>query len=172
VAPIALPSADEEVPVGQNCTITGWGIIDEHDYDYYYGSNFSSILQKAKVPVIDNLYCRELYKRERLFYKIFPDQLCAGFEKEGAADTCDGESGGPLACNSSTGISVLQEIVSFGGDAAEVTCARANQPGVYTRVASFVTWIKKSTSIAIIKLIIFLINAKTLSNRGRRPFLM
>lgn len=51
-------------------------------------------------------------------------------------DTCQGDSGGPVYC-SEQGKNHICGIVSYG-----MECARPNTPGVYTRVAHYVDWIK------------------------------
>lgn len=65
-------------------------------------------------------------------------QICAGFP-EGGADSCQGDSGGPFICQSVSNASeyYLAGIVSHGEG-----CARAHEPGVYSRVALFVDWIE------------------------------
>lgn len=76
--------------------------------------------------------CQRLYRRE---YSV-PEMLCAG-HMSGGRDTCQGDSGGPLA-QRSNGQYVLIGITSFGRG-----CARANTPGVYTRVSNYVDWIQE-----------------------------
>ena len=61
--------------------------------------------------------------------------LCAG-EEDGGKDACNGDSGGPLLQKMSDGTLVQVGIVSFGSG-----CARANRPGIYTRVSTFADWI-------------------------------
>lgn len=69
-------------------------------------------------------------------------QLCAGkgpaFGQKSGGDSCQGDSGGPLFL-SDGGKSELVGIVSWG-----VGCGRSGYPGVYTRVASYVPWIKNN----------------------------
>jgi hypothetical protein len=62
--------------------------------------------------------------------------ICAG-ETFGTRDACQGDSGGPLVCKSTTNSWILTGVVSHGQG-----CARANEPGVYTRVSMYIDWIK------------------------------
>lgn len=70
--------------------------------------------------------------------------FCAGHLNGTRGDSCKGDSGGPLAIDSSLTARfddhrwVLAGIVSWG-DADG--CGKVGKYGVYTRVSSFVTWI-------------------------------
>jgi hypothetical protein len=61
--------------------------------------------------------------------------LCAG-EPAGGVDTCQGDSGGPLVVDAGTDPKVAG-ITSFGNG-----CALPDFPGVYTRVSTYVSWIR------------------------------
>ena len=63
--------------------------------------------------------------------------LCAGYY-HGGKDSCSGDSGGALQCRVPGGRWKLTGIVSFGD-----ICGMARRPGVYTRVAKLIDWIKK-----------------------------
>lgn len=82
------------------------------------------------VPIIAR--CKHRQDREG-------EEICAG-EKGGGRDACQGDSGGPLFCRSVSNSSewYLAGVVSHGEG-----CARADEPGVYTRVALFLDWINE-----------------------------
>lgn len=61
--------------------------------------------------------------------------ICAGW-KEGDHDSCQRDSGGPLVVLDAGGCPVVVGLTSFGHG-----CARANHPGVYTRVSGYRDWI-------------------------------
>lgn len=66
------------------------------------------------------------------FDKVSAEQICATGLKDSGADSCYGDSGGPLLDAKGK----LYGIVSWG-----VSCGRNGLPGVYTRVADFEDWI-------------------------------
>jgi secreted trypsin-like serine protease len=76
---------------------------------------------------------------KKLMDNINPDtNLCFGGDDKGGFGTCTGDSGGPLQCQSSDGKWYQIGIISWG-----ISCARANIPDVYTRVAYFYDWIEE-----------------------------
>uniref|UniRef100_A0A182SUU6 Peptidase S1 domain-containing protein n=1 Tax=Anopheles maculatus TaxID=74869 RepID=A0A182SUU6_9DIPT len=144
IKPICLPTND---PVrsadftGYNPFIAGWGRTKETGFE-------AKVLQELQIPILENEECSQLYKKIRKLFskKQFNDAvLCAGF-LEGGKDSCQGDSGGPLMLpylvNKKFHYFQIG-IVSYG-----VGCARAELPGVYTRVATFVDWIVEQTSKA------------------------
>lgn len=88
-------------------------------------------MHEVSVPIIGR--CKHRQDREG-------EEICAG-EKDGGRDACQGDSGGPLFCRSVSNSSewYLAGVVSHGEG-----CARADEPGVYTRVALFLDWINEN----------------------------
>lgn len=62
-------------------------------------------------------------------------EICAGLPR-GGVDSCQGDSGGPLV-EWFAGRPVLVGVVSEGNG-----CARPGYPGIYTRISSYVNWIR------------------------------
>ncbi|MFS8038938.1 serine protease [Xanthobacter sp. AM11] len=69
---------------------------------------------------------------------VTPQMFCAGAAVDGV-DTCQGDSGGPILSQKGDGPLVQVGIVSFG-----LGCGHAEFPGVYTRLALYIDWIKAS----------------------------
>lgn len=152
VKPICLPAPHHMTFVGASdwrfgprpgslCTVVGWGAVRESGTDRTQAltifdatnSNFllsisADQLHEVNVPILET--CN--HRRD-----VEGDEICAGYPK-GGRDACQGDSGGPFMCRSEWNASqyYLAGIVSHGEG-----CARASEPGVYTRVALFVNWI-------------------------------
>ena len=128
--PICLPTNDEDDFVGASAFATGWGRISND-------GQRSNILKEVELPIISNEECMSMYQLSGRFEWI-PKTifLCSGTSK-GGKDACDGDSGGPLVIESTEGKFELVGITSWGKG-----CGEPNQPGVYTRVSSFLSWIE------------------------------
>ncbi|XP_047106726.1 trypsin-1-like [Schistocerca piceifrons] len=125
VAPIALQN--DTPPVGSICTITGWGYVEQ---DEYYV--LPAILQAVDLPLILTKECAEMYvDYDNPDNEVREDNICAGLE-EGGKDSCNGDSGGPMACGG-----LLTGLVSWGHD----ICGIPGYPGVYTSVPYYADWI-------------------------------
>ncbi|XP_023603736.1 mastin-like [Myotis lucifugus] len=128
---VPLPPASLRVPERKMCWVSGWG--------------YSSLgaprlwpyqLQEVMVPIVGNEVCNQRYQNSstNTGQIIKDDMLCAGSEGQ---DSCQGDSGGPLVC-SWEGTWVQVGIVSWGN-----SCGHHDFPGVYARVMSFISWIRK-----------------------------
>ncbi|XP_063597271.1 serine protease nudel-like isoform X4 [Penaeus indicus] len=105
------------------CTVAGWGTQIEGEIQ-----SKSDTMMEVDVPILGScLNSFPGYSDESL--------ICAGY-KEGMKDACAGDSGGPLMCYGDTEGWVQAGIVSFGRG-----CARPNEPGSYSRVTFFYSWI-------------------------------
>jgi len=131
VGTVCLPrNAQDDVPAGTKCWITGWGTLTE-------GGKSPSILQEAEVSLLGNRDCQRTgYSRS----DITPQMLCAqGRTRSGQiTDACQGDSGGPLVCESS-GTWTIYGATSWGNG-----CAGQNFPGVWARVTAHLDWIEKT----------------------------
>ncbi|XP_037968766.2 uncharacterized protein LOC105389290 [Plutella xylostella] len=126
--PACLPPPRAQPPTGHHCTVVGWGQLYEHE------RVFPDTLQEVELPVISTAECR---RRTRLLplYRVTDDMFCAGYER-GGRDACLGDSGGPLMCQESDHKWYIYGVTSNG-----YGCARANRPGVYTKVSNYIDWI-------------------------------
>ncbi|XP_075592296.1 transmembrane protease serine 9 [Balearica regulorum gibbericeps] len=129
IQPICLPLAVQKFPVGKKCVISGWGNLQEGNVTK------PEILQKASVGIIDQKTCNFLYN-----FSLTDRMICAGF-LEGKIDSCQGDSGGALACEVTPGVFYLAGIVSWG-----IGCAQPTKPGVYSRITKLKDWILDTIS--------------------------
>uniref|UniRef100_A0A7N4P1J5 Peptidase S1 domain-containing protein n=1 Tax=Sarcophilus harrisii TaxID=9305 RepID=A0A7N4P1J5_SARHA len=112
-----LPWNKGRMRPGMTCTVTGWG--SNHTGKY------PNTLQEVDLTVRKDKECKNFK------YYNSPTQICAGDPKETKA-SFQGDSGGPLVCGK-----VAQGIVSYGNP-------DGTNPRVYTRISSFLSWIKKT----------------------------
>ncbi|CAF3502551.1 unnamed protein product [Rotaria socialis] len=121
-------SVGEWPSAGLYVVAIGWGTLQE-------GGSTSTTLQQVTVQTIDSQAstCSSLLNNPQL-------QFCAGVSG-GGKDTCKGDSGGPLMMFTTSHQWVLVGLTSYG-----FGCARADYPGVYTRVAYYQDWIRITTS--------------------------
>lgn len=137
--------------VGKKPIVVGWGFTEGDPLtqleksDFEKGSSSASQYQMhLPIPVISNQECLEKFN-----YNLDDSQICAGGEK--GKDSCKGDSGGPLYMSEfspETNLIVsgnvpwyLFGLVSYGS----IVCGNG-RPGVYTRVESFIPWIRETIS--------------------------
>jgi secreted trypsin-like serine protease len=123
-ASLAGPSPDGPSP-SLLVRVSGWGRLAWGPPDY------SPDLLYVDVPVNPRAACDEAYPRQ-----ITSNMFCAGTQN---ADSCKGDSGGPVVTLGSN--QRLVGVVSWGMPG----CKGPRDPGVYTRVASFLDWIRETT---------------------------
>ncbi|XP_050728712.1 proclotting enzyme-like [Eriocheir sinensis] len=127
--PVCLPAGDESY-LGRDGTVVGWGTTS-------FGGPVSNVLMKVTVPVWTNDECSTAYSDKI----ITNNQFCAG-GREGGMDSCQGDSGGPFMVRQIRDQRwTVAGVVSYGQ-----RCAEAQYPGVYTRVANYLTWIRDNTA--------------------------
>lgn len=110
-------------------TIIGWGALSESDSD---NGIYPELLYEAAIPIVTNSACKRVYGAS----SISNSQLCAGLNK-GGKDSCQGDSGGPLIVRQD-GQWRLAGVTSTG-----TGCARPHFYGIYTRVSSYLSFIKR-----------------------------
>ncbi|CDW54198.1 transmembrane protease serine 9 [Trichuris trichiura] len=126
ISPVCLPrSADEQPKNNSIAYVTGWGRTGE-------SWTASHTLKQVDVVVYSADRCHQFYDH----YVNTDVMICAGAD-EGGKDSCQGDSGGPLVSYDGSRKQWIQHgIVSWG-----FGCAEPDQPGVYSKVSSFVDWI-------------------------------
>ncbi|KAH9368943.1 hypothetical protein HPB48_001011 [Haemaphysalis longicornis] len=92
----------------------------------------SEELRQAVVRVLGQDECNHAYLG---LVGITAEQLCAGSQQ--GADACQGDSGGPLVVGGGSQRFSVVGVTSFG-----VQCGDTRFPGVYTRVAAYLGWIR------------------------------
>ncbi len=112
---------------GSVATVSGWGTRSSN------GASPNQ-LQRVDVDVSTVAQVRAAYGM------LTADQLGA---MRAGKDSCQGDSGGPLFVRTASGAPLLVGVVSWGEG-----CAVANTPGLYSRVASFSSWIGQQVGTA------------------------
>ncbi|KAM9751911.1 chymotrypsin-C-like isoform 2-T2 [Menidia menidia] len=126
IMPACLPSASFLLPHDEPCYVTGWGRIST-------GGPIADNLQQALLPVVDFATCT---KPDWWGFMVRDTMVCAG--GDGVVSGCNGDSGGPLNCQSPDGSWEVHGIVSFG---LGLSCNYPKKPTVFTQVSSYVDWI-------------------------------
>ncbi|CAH1723029.1 unnamed protein product [Aphis gossypii] len=134
VRPICLNSDPSLTPLKQ--ILTGWGRIST-------AGPLSNNLLKVDLDIFSTKQCNESYfsnNNPKLQFGILPDSMMCAGSFDGEKDSCSGDSGGPLQLehDNFTGMYTQYGITSFGK-----FCGDKNTPGVYTRVAKYISWIEK-----------------------------
>ncbi|XP_067644824.1 collagenase-like [Eurosta solidaginis] len=129
IQPVSLPTRPSSNPnyVYKTVVASGWGYTSDTSPSH------SPVLQFASFKVITNTICAEVYGSY-----IDKGKICtAAVNRIGI---CFGDSGGPLVLEKSN---IQIGIISFfANDECE-----GNAPAVYTRVTSYLDWIRENTGL-------------------------
>ncbi|XP_070150766.1 transmembrane protease serine 9-like [Polyergus mexicanus] len=139
VSAVFLPQQNE-IRTG-NAVLSGWGSISKN-----LRPVLPDALQKVTVPLLDNLSCLNKFPNNIIGKKpeLYDSQICT--DSVGEVSACSGDSGGPLVqFENNTPIQI--GIVSWG----VLPCGVNHVPSVYTRVASYVDWIKMTIWLDMVK---------------------
>jgi trypsin len=129
-------NSDSTFPrVGQEVTVSGWGITDTFDFtaNDYLLSVFLNTISDEECAASEGYDSFGEY--ESYHDNITQYTLCA---KGTGKDACRGDSGGPLVVKGGNGgADVLVGVVSQG-----IECALEDFPGIYSRVSTVYDWIQ------------------------------
>lgn len=117
-----IPLNRNVIPVGTRAYVSGWGYTSEGN------ETFPLKIRGVTLTTVDQQVCA---RANAQVDPVYDSNICA---YASGKDSCQGDSGGPLASGGR-----LIGIVSWG-----YGCARPNYPGVYTKVASYFTWIQNN----------------------------
>lgn len=136
VSIIKLPTNSKDSYEGVKATVSGWGQTKDDDL------NISQNLNFVTLSVVDNKECQNIYGSN----VVKDSNICVSTSQEKSA--CMGDSGGPLVYNG-TLIGVFSYFSAEG--------CQLDQPVGFTRIASYLDWIKKETKIWNCFIILFLL---------------
>ncbi|KAF2881833.1 hypothetical protein ILUMI_24334 [Ignelater luminosus] len=121
VRPVELET--RQIGAGVNVVLSGWGITS-------FPGQLPNNLQYINLTTISNDECEAAYREARASLPIYKEELCTLTRRgEGA---CKGDSGGPLVANGKQ-----VGVVSWGRPCG------LGFPDVFSRVSSYVDWIKQ-----------------------------
>ena len=134
VRPVALPLLQDPSAwpaSGEQATISGWGATTT-------SGTSSPLLRAATVQILSSPTDPKCGEYGTSF--VPGNHVCAGIP-QGGIDACQGDSGGPLTV-AVNGSPLLAGIVSSGNG-----CADPKFPGLYTRVTSFLPWLRQYVAL-------------------------
>ncbi|MCY4265029.1 MAG: serine protease [Gammaproteobacteria bacterium] len=144
IQPAKLLDPAEELSVGTEALVMGWGITRVEDIFAFKESVKSDGLKVSRQRVISNEECAREYGDE---FPITENMLCTIPIPAGAAVTpCFGDSGGPLVI--SFGSDFVQIGVVNGGGTLEEPCGSSETPAGYASVAALADFIAEHASDA------------------------
>ncbi|XP_076664976.1 chymotrypsin-2-like [Andrena cerasifolii] len=119
---VPMPAPGELVKTNDSAIVSGFGRLA-------YNGDKTDLLHWVDIRIASQDYCKTVYKGSATIYDT---HVCA-YDPTAVRGHCKGDSGGPLTVNGK-----LAGLVSWSHD-----CADTVYPSVYTRVSSYIDWIKK-----------------------------
>ncbi|XP_053688034.1 serine protease 7-like [Sabethes cyaneus] len=135
ISPVCLPQMKAFLSnsfSNSNVTVVGWGFTE--------AGKRSSLKMSTNLVTTSLPSCQRDLKSFLRGIVLSEAHICAKPPGRNIRDACRGDSGGPLMANLN-GYWYLVGIVSFGPP-----CRRTQLPGVYTRVTSYMDWIREIIS--------------------------
>ncbi|XP_002722389.4 chymotrypsin-C [Oryctolagus cuniculus] len=127
-----LPEEGSLLPHDYPCYVTGWGRL-------WTNGPIADDLQQGLQPVVDHATCS---RWDWWSFRVRKTMVCAG--GDGVISACNGDSGGPLNCQTETGTWEVRGIVSFGSG---LSCNTLKKPTVFTRVSAYIDWIHEKSQL-------------------------
>lgn len=140
--PAKLPRPDALVPVGNDCTVCGWGTMS---YPHF---SAATTLQCIDLPIMERDTCNIPYNGA-----IHNNIICMGELGVSGQDSCQGDSGSGAFCNG----------ICYGLVMGGLYCADESYPGVYTILSKYVPW-----AVEVIKAFITRNAGRGGGRRGRK----
>jgi len=131
VQPACLPLPDLEYETALPCQVSGWGRTSTF-------APISEVLRGVTVPLVSDSYCvaPQVYGNGTFHPGLM---VCAGLTG-GGADSCEGDSGGPLACQRGDSIGDPR-FTAYGVVSSGDPDGCALKPGLYTKLSYYVPWL-------------------------------
>ncbi|XP_073330345.1 mast cell protease 4-like [Pagrus major] len=123
VKTIGLPKKKGKIPANIKCAVAGWGKTGQDE-------PASVVLKENTEKMQFPFECKQIWQQ----YFDEDRMICTKFTRK-AGGICQGDSGGPLICNSKP-----QGITAF---TFKDDCNDPKYPHVFTKVNSFIPWIKE-----------------------------
>ncbi|XP_065102511.1 mast cell protease 4-like isoform X2 [Paramisgurnus dabryanus] len=116
---IPIPKTPEEISVGTDCSVAGWGRITNR-------GPLSPTLREANVKIMNNRVCADRWGQDY----VASQMMCV----YGSGGSCYGDGGGPLVCNN-TAVGVTSFVLNDN-------CNDPYRHNVYMKISAFLPWIK------------------------------
>ncbi|KAA0712222.1 Granzyme M [Triplophysa tibetana] len=118
---IPIPTKPEEIKVDTECSVAGWGRLENNER--------SSKLMETDVKIMNKKDCEKPWGN----LYVASNMMCV----HGHGGSCNGDSGGPLVCgNTAVGVTAFSR---------KDKCNDSYRPNVYTEISAFLEWIQNVT---------------------------